>query len=246
VTSYPKYSSGAAVLSPDERIAFYLGSAPSGVYQVERASRTAPFGAPVALPSLKYLPGISFQYINVSADGLTMLLEASGGNADLYVARRKSVNQAFGTPTPFYTFNTFPPVDARGPYLRGDGSEVFFFAKYTGAQEIYRAPIAGGAVGSPVVQTSLILPVPGYPAADATFPVVSYDGRVVFFARGLSGGGIGIWTATRPTTSSNFGAPGLVTELSLNLNEQAHWVSPDGCRLYFQRDAALWIASRGK
>ena len=58
-----------------------------------------------------------------------------------------------------------------------------------------------------------------------------------------------VWTATRATTSTMFGTPVVVSEVSSVANDTPRWLSPDGCRLYISSDRSgsprILVSSRG-
>jgi len=53
-----------------------------------------------------------------------------------------------------------------------------------------------------------------------------------------------IYVATRPSVTAPFTGVKNVTELASAEDERPAWVSPDGCRLYFQKGNSLLVARR--
>jgi len=112
-----------------------------GYYQIylsERATVSAPFEAPVHVAELSF-PDESTVDGFLTDDGLTLFYVTGPeiGPADLYVASRRSVHEAFELSTPLSELNT--DSDERDPWLSPDGSRFFFASDRSGRYEIYVA-----------------------------------------------------------------------------------------------------------
>ena len=61
-------------------------------------------------------------------------------------------------------------------------------------------------------------------------------------------GGLDMWIATRSSTAEDFGPPLNLHELNSPRTEGPTWISPDGCRLYFDQATptgqGVFVASR--
>ncbi len=69
---------------------------------------------------------------------LTVLLNATrGGNADIHVATRSSVDEPFGTPTPVAELNSVD--NEQDPWLSEDLRHIYFVSGRSGNLEIYEA-----------------------------------------------------------------------------------------------------------
>jgi hypothetical protein len=129
--------------------------ASAGLYETyfaTRPSRGAPFGAPVLVdevdqPDLATVDGF------LTDDGLTLFFSRSpaapaadagtdGGvvmKADLFVAFRRSTNEAFQLTVPLYDLNT--SADERDPWLTPDGKTLYFTSDRDGVLSIYTATV---------------------------------------------------------------------------------------------------------
>lgn len=110
--------------------------------------------------------------------------------------------------------------------------------------------------GANFTSAELVLGSPSNGVA-LTDPVLSKDGSTLFYARADSNqtGKREIWQTSRTTLNDPFPSPGAVlADLAGNTDAAPHFLSDDGCRLYFStqdrpggkggRD--FWLASRGK
>ena len=84
---------------------------------------------------------------------------------------------------------------------------------------------------------------PAINSANSDFsPVLSADGLTIFWSSdrpdGNAKGDFDIWTASRASTDANFATPRNVAELNTDGLEEPAFLSPDGCRLYFERSPA--------
>jgi hypothetical protein len=111
--------------------------------------------------------------------------------------------------------------------------------------DIYRASFDGIGVSDVTLASELAS------GANEFSPVVSADGLTIFFSSdrtdGGAKGGTDIWTARRPSLTAPFSDVKTVPELNTTADEEAGWLSPDGCRLYSFSSIAgshLYVASR--
>jgi hypothetical protein len=129
-------------------------------YWTTRASLGAPFTPPVAIPELAYKDRSTVDAF-LTEDGLTlffssapvpMLAAKDGGGAapvnggdagvaksDLFVAFRRSTNEAFAFTQPLSDLNT--AFDERDPWLSPDGTVFYFTSDRDGSLNIYSATV---------------------------------------------------------------------------------------------------------
>src|SRR5580704_4820353 len=82
-------------------------------------------------------------------------------------------------------------------------------------------------------------------------PRLSPDELTVYFERTVVDAGYDLFTASRATVATKFGAPNPITELNTQYNESDPTVSPDQLRIYFASDrpgglgaSDVWQATR--
>jgi hypothetical protein len=113
-------------------------SYPYEVFEANRASESAPWGAPTADPS------IDDAHINddgfLSDDGLTLYFSSDrlSGSQDLFVTERSAVGEPFAAPVPLATLNTSAYAE-RDPWVSSDGRTIYFASDRTGTLQIYMA-----------------------------------------------------------------------------------------------------------
>jgi WD40-like Beta Propeller Repeat len=128
-------------------------------YLATRATTGAPFEAPVAIPELDYADRSTVDGF-LTDDGLTMFFssapvaeaadaatrvdagtsgDAGVPNSDLFVAWRRSTNEAFSVTQPLSDLNT--PADERDPWLSPDGTTLYFTSDRGGILNIYTARV---------------------------------------------------------------------------------------------------------
>jgi hypothetical protein len=164
----------------------------------------------------------------------------------VYVSRRTSVSQSFGSPTkvPALIDNEVHPMLANARAL------YFASAVRTGGEgmhDVWRAEIdSTGATSTPTL-------VGGVNTGDAEMaPAVTADELRIFIRR-IVAGESDVYTATRSTTQDRFAAAVTVPGLAeVGIDEAPSWVSPDECALYFHSNAPagaggvdLYVALRG-
>jgi len=129
------------------------------------------------------------------------------------------------------------PVFDGTPFLTSDAGELWFTSdRDAGRHQIFRAFAADNWFAD-----AAVIPVPSLtapPTLDLS-PVLSSDGKTLFFATDASGDKAfrDIWEAHRDLTDQDFKAARPVAELNLpDATEYPSWLSPDGCRLYMTRN----------
>ncbi len=232
----------AARLSTDE-LSVYFARTLAGngeMFFASRATRTAPFGTPVALTALNTASSEGFPAI--SSDGLTLVFNSDpGGNLDLFVSTRANVLGTFGTASPLTTVNG-ATTDVH-PYLALDDSELLFASNRAGTDDLYRSIRTGGGFGVPV-------PIAELNTANVEFgPVLSADKLTIYFTSNREGA-TDLFVAHRSTASDGFGTATRVPELNaVGADSIASWLSPDGCRIYLSRNPStalgdIYLAER--
>jgi len=124
-------------------------------YWAIRANRGAPFNTPVAIPELAY-PERSTVDAFLTDDGLTLFfasvpapatdagptaapVDAGVTTSDLFVAFRRSTDEAFAIVQPLSDLNT--SFDERDPWLSPDGTVLYFTSDRDGPLSIYTAAV---------------------------------------------------------------------------------------------------------
>ncbi|MBS2017547.1 MAG: PD40 domain-containing protein [Deltaproteobacteria bacterium] len=231
---------GVPRLSGDELRAYY-SSASGNLFRTERASKGSAFssGSQVMTFASAWQP-------TVTNDELTLVFSRGDQNEQLWIATRTSLAAPFGTPVALgggVNSSSRAQID---PYLRGDGKELFFHRYNPGNSgdrgDIYVAAISGSSAAQAQLVANINSP------ADDRYPVVTADGLTIFWGSDRTDlGGKGrtdIYVATRPSVTAAFTGVKNVTELASAEDERPAWVSPDGCRLYFQKGNSLLVARR--
>lgn len=237
-TPVPLAGSGGARLTPDEQTIYYVLDVGGGQWDIVEASRTS-----ILLPftNVTLVPGLNSPSLDTSAsftgDGLTALLETTrGGDYQIYLLSRPAVTAPFAEPT---RLSLGPSEGDGGPFVTLAGNVVYYDSKQGGQLDLYRAELHGrtSTVGVPL--TSLNTPM------TESGPVLTGDELTIFFFSGDrdgSGHGNGdIWYATRASTSQQFGPAHNLDELNTPFTEAPTWISPDGCRLYFDRSQSSGV-----
>ena len=243
---------GSPRLSESELTMYFDGiRAPSGpLYTLLQATRSAldqPFGPTTRVPGVVDRPDAHEYSPNITADGLTLVFERQLPGSPV-----SEINIATRT-LPDGGFNGGTPVNIAGttgyeanPFIRGSANEIWFVA--TGPDttiDVYRATRQGAQYNATAVAEI------NSDSGDYT-PVISFDGRTIYFASDRPGGsgGLDIWSATRPAANGTFGKPSIVPNVNSPDNDAPGWVSADGCRLYISRQGVgtqdIWVATRPK
>lgn len=231
---------GVPRLSGDELRAYY-STASGTLFRTERPSMGMPFSAGTQLLTFS-----SAWQPSLTTNELVLVFSRGDDHEQLFVATRSSTASPFGTPTSLGSAVNNSQRSQIDPYLRGDGRELFFHRYNPGnsneSGDIFSAAIDGTSVSNAQPVAAINSP------ADDRYPVVTADGLTIFWGSNrtdLGGKGLtDIYTASRSTPTGTFGGVRNVTELSSTEDERPSWVSPDGCRLYFQKGNTLLVAKR--
>jgi len=241
-------SSGDSVTCfSSDGLEMYLDSNRSGEYGgwdiwvAKRPTKDDHWGTPVNLgPTVNSSSMDGFSHI--SSDGLSLFFESKRpggvGGGDIWVAKRATRNDAWGTPV-----NLGTPINTSGsdsaPRLSTDGLELYYCSsRGYGAHDIWvsRRATKNDRWGEPTNLGAVV-----NSSADEFFPFVSADGLALFFSgnRGqpLRPGGFGgadMWVTTRASVSEPWGTP---VNLGPIVNTPSYdcgpVISPDGFMLYF-------------
>jgi Tol biopolymer transport system component len=227
------YRQMMARLSPDELTVYLARDLGDGnqlqIMTGKRASTESPFG------TLDLVPQVNSDKddddATVSSDGLLMYVESNrSGNYQIYAATRPSIGDPFSAATALAAFMT--GADG-GPYLVPASTTLYFHSYRAGSPDIYRATPVGGDFQIEAVSTINSV-------AEESFPAVTPDELTIYFSSdrkdGGAKGGEDIWVATRSSRADAFESPRNVQELNTTADERPSWISPDGCRLYMQRN----------
>lgn len=226
---------GTARFSDDELRGVMSTRLPEGqveLFEATRESLAAPFGTPHAITGLategdNLVPALG-------DDGSTLWFASmhwveDRARVDIFRATRIAslATGAFGAAREVTAMNAF--TENTTPFVAHHASEVWFAAGPDAeAYEIFKSVVRDGTPGKPV-------PVVELNTGDAEVaPVLSNDGRTVYFTSNRSGEH-DIWVATRDDTASRFGPPRSVSEVNTAEMEYPSWLSPDQCRLYIVR-----------
>lgn len=215
-----------ARFSPDQRTVWY--SKNGDLFEATRSSDTGSFSGEAPLTNLNMTSADEIAP-SVAGTTLSMVFASDRGNTfDLFLADRDTtadqfavVSQIVGTNTGFS--DTFP-------HLAADGSELWFASDRDGDFDIYRATVSGSSFGN----TAAVAAVNA--GGTETDPVLSDDGLTLYFSRDGA-----IFSATRATATGTFGDIGAVTELG---NGSPLWLSPGGCRIYFESAGVVRVAEK--
>ena len=220
------------------------------------------FGTPTNLgPTINRGPTINSFYEDsapsISSDGLTLYFSSdrSGGSGsfDLWVARRESTENEWGT-----TVNLGPIVNASSyddwPSISSDGLSLYFSSFRPGgfgSDDIWvtTRATAEGDWSSPVNLGQTVN------SSSGDFcPNISADGLSLFFVSERPGGSGGwdIWMANRKSISNNWSAPvNLGSTVNSWTDEARPSISADGLSLFFSSNRPggygnhdLWVTAR--
>ncbi|MBI1785203.1 PD40 domain-containing protein, partial [Candidatus Sumerlaeota bacterium] len=190
---------------------------------------------------------------SISPDGLTLTFSSNraGGQGayDLWQTSRPDRQSAFNTPANLGSGINSGTNEVHG-CLSSDQLEIFF-VRSTGvwdSNDLYRATRASTAspFGAAAAVTEL-----NTGSYSESYPYLTADGlRIYFSSDRPTSQGDDIWTATRPSVGSPFGAPSRVAVINTADNELAFGLRADGLAGYLARvvpagaDAEIYEATR--
>lgn len=227
------------------------------IYRATRASPSAPFDEPTPGVPLLVPPGqeLADSHASLSVDGLSLVFATKRKTTfDLWIARRSAPNIAFDTIDPVTSGINDDTLDENSPTIDVFGN--LWFARTVlvngvggSRQAIFRA---SPKVGSPSWENAIEITSLNDLNFSTGKPVLSADGLTLYFSTNRANpGSLGdydIWTATRTAVTSEFTNLTPVTGLTTTEYEVPGWLSPDGCRLYFDRGtpkgARVFVAIR--
>ena len=185
---------------------------------------------------------------SVSEDGKTLVIDRYLDTLnDLFIARRSSVDEPFGTAVAIDELNS-GAQDSTGVLVRG-GLEIYFSSgreptPFSGLWRSSRAT-ADGVFEVPT-------PVEELNGGDGSEHTLTPDGLLVYFLSTRSGSASGdIWFAERSGPDEPFSEPRPATELNSDSDERGPGISADGLEIFFASERPggigeldLWRASR--
>jgi hypothetical protein len=200
------------------------------IYVATRANANEPFGPANRIDELATLgtEGSVWWANNTLYFGRT-----ANGQTKIYFATRGANN--FGNIGPL----DFPDSGASStfyfPWVRDDGSLMYFVGGSGTSQDLYRIslPYSAGALPQPITELSS--------GEIETSPRLSSDERSIYFSssRGPVLGKRDVWVATRLNVADPFGTPKRDDTLSSIDDDYPSWLSEDSCLMYLTRiDAA--------
>lgn len=187
-----------------------------------RASKSAPWGAPVLL-----FAGGGGDNWGLSITGTTAILSSSrSGSVELYFATRANASSPFGPLALATGING--AGDEENPHWSADGKTLYFDVTDGSARDLFAATATGvGAFTNKAPLTTI-----NSAAADGA-PAVSADELTLYFYSERSPTPDGdIYVATRASKSDPFGNVVQVPNVNSTALDAPGAVSADGCSLY--------------
>lgn len=195
------------------------------------AAPYVPFATPILLTGVNSISEDTDPAI--SADGLELIFTSNraggAGGYDLYRAIRISTADAFGSVTRVTELATASSESA--PEFSGDALTLYF--RRSG--DIYRATRPGRLMpfGAAVLDNELSS------AAVDTNPAISASGLYAVITHEAANTDRELFLFTRATTTSPWGVPRQLTELSTTASESGAAISPDGLTMFIHSDRPL-------
>jgi hypothetical protein len=225
----PDHEAGARLSSDELTIAFLRLGSDAQVWVAQRNNRADPFGAP--LPVLTPNGGVPW----ISDDALTLWYENTNGTG-VFVTQRANLQTFFPKTQQLPILNNYGD-----PYVVG-GENGHLYLALPGQQQLAISKLKAWVPDVP--QRG------GLGALHGVRPVVTPDELTVYLCSTAAAGSNrdeDIWVQQRKVVTSPFDAAVNVTELNTAPLNFPSWISPDGCRLYFDagdmtRD--LYVAER--
>jgi hypothetical protein len=226
----------AGSLSPDE-LTLYRGGSHAGSYDIFTATRNnIDVGFGPSIPVDPVNADTSERDPWISSDGRTMLFRTDRDGPDhIYVATRANAQVDFGMPTPLFGVQVIDGRD-RMPHISvsSDGEELWFASDRDGPDfDVWTAKSNLAGFMPPSM-------APKFSSADydELHPVLSADKLTIYVSttRDFANMRTNIWRSHRATADEQFSDLEPVNELNTAFDEFAFWMSPDGCRIYLQRE----------
>jgi len=166
-------------------------SAPSTIWRTTRPTAADPFGTPTEVTELNI--GTSQLFPSLSADGLTVVFQsdsASSANMPVFQAERASTSAPWGTPHQLTELAMPQP----GVGLGADALTAIVYSTSAERLVTYTRASVTDAFASPI-NISELTPNPQFKSL-AT-PLVSPDGKEIYYGRRNVGNHVEIWRAIR-------------------------------------------------
>jgi hypothetical protein len=219
-------------LTPDELTIAYLcnDGDTARVCMAQRASATADFEP--LLEAVSDGGGVPW----LSDDGLALFYE-DDLSLGLFFTQRDAASELFPPGQELTALAGFGD-----PYVIGGGNGRLYLSLLI-PPDLYVAQLTDWQPGEPEL-------VPGASTDERDVrPVLTPDELTLYFGAPAPSGAarLDIWVKERASRSQDFGDPVSVAELNSAEDEFPGWISPDGCRLYFDSGAAprdLFVAER--
>ncbi len=221
-------------LSPDERVGYYALWSAGRDYDIlvaTRETRSDPFGTgePLSIND----PAWDFS-ATLARNGSALYFESNrSGFWRLYQSHWDPEVDAFGAAVASGLSEATATHQDGAPSVTPDGGAIYFHTtREMGESRLAMARRTEAGFGA--------VRILHFGALSAqTFPVIAADELTLYFAVNESTGDsfqTDIWSATRTSTSQEFGNFREVAELNTTAHEIPSFISEDGCRLYFDRN----------
>lgn len=216
---------------------FHLGTDyVASIWTAHRDSPDAAWGPAVNLGPTVNSPGFDgTPWLSPNKLELYFNSNRDGGNYDVWVTTRATVDDDWGTPV-----NLGEPVNSAGEEgclsLSADGLEFYMISDRPGGSGGWDLWTARRATVNDAWETPVNLGSTINTSAMENFPCVSADNLVLFFASARPGGygGLDLYMARRATTGDAWDVPvNLGPKVNSSSHENCARISADGATLYF-------------
>ena len=210
------------------------------IYVASRPAATGDFGAMTLLANVN--TASSDRRPVMSSDRLTLFFASSrpvgdgGTGQNIFVATRPNALADFGTPGPLAGANS--TAQDLPDSLTADGTLLYLDTTVASNRDIFVRDLTTSNPPAPVSELNS--------DSGEAFPVISHDGRTIYFSstRSLPGtaadaaakSDFDIWVAHRASASGPFSGLAPVSELNTDSQDLPNWLSPDGCTIYISSD----------
>lgn len=179
---------------------------------------------------------------DISADGLSLFFQSDrpggSGEWDLWVARRETKDDDWGTPVNLgLTVNS--STSDQTPHISGDSLSLYFFSIRPGGSGWADLWVTTRATTSDDWGNAVNLGPTVNSATLDSDPSISADGLVLYFCSDRPGGsgGADLWVVTRLTIDDDWGAPvNLGPIINTQFVDTQPRISTDGLALFFASD----------